>query len=110
MSDEIIIEGDQAPAPAPVVVTVVTPESNDGSSEADLAELIELRAYKARIEEERLAELEAAAAAALVTAEIAVDLALSEPVEPEVIAEPEVTLEPKPDVAPTNTHAWFKEF
>ena len=103
MTEEIIIEGDEAPAPAPVIVTVITPESDSGSSDADLAELEELRAFKAKVDEERMAEAERVAAEALATAALAAELATMEPEEPEVIEEP------KPDVAPDKSHPWFKQ-
>jgi len=111
MADEVIIEGDQPPAPAPVVVTVVTPEGDSGPDESTLAELEELRAFKAKVDEERMAKAEADVAAALVLAEMALEESQEEP-EDEIIVpveEPETHEEPKEDVPPTKSHPWFKK-
>ena len=113
MPDEVIIEGDQPPAAAPVVVTVVTPESDSGPDADTLAELEELRTFKAKVEEDRLAEAERVAQEAARTANLALEIALENPVEEEIIEAPEENEsheEPKEDVPPVKSHAWFKEF
>jgi len=110
MTEEVVIkvEGEQTPAApaAPVVVVVDTPALVENDlSEADAIELAELRREK----QERL---EADAAAALMTANLALEIASQEE-EEEVIVPPveeESKEEEKPDTPPDRTHAFFREF
>ena len=105
---DIVIEGDETPAAAPVVVTVVTPTpESTGLSDVETAELIELRKFKADAEAERLAKVEGEAAAAFALANLALEV---EPEEQEVV-EPEPEEPAKStaeDVAPDKSHPWFK--
>lgn len=94
-------------APAPVVI--VAPGFAD-SFPVEFSELVQLRAEKAEREEQRLADIEADAAAALAIAE----LVASEPVEVEesVIVEEEPIEEtpPQADSEPDNSHPFFKKW
>lgn len=110
MSEEIVIHVEaelpeviEAPEPVVILAPQTSPEV--------LLELEELRAFKAEQEEQRLADIEADAAAALAIAE----LIASEPevVEEPVFVEEEEPLEdmpPQADSEPDNSHAWFKEW
>ena len=91
----------------PVAPTVIVVESGESETmgEAELAELIELREYKAKVEEERLARIESDAATALILSQIAVETPPVEPVEVEPIV-----VEETPDNAPKNDHPFFRQW
>ena len=110
MPDEVIIEGDSAPAAAPVVVTVITPVADAGDNNE--AELIELRAFKDQVIQDRLAQAEQETAEAKRIADLALEISLIPDEEP-VIAPPteeEPDKSVHEDVAPDKSHLWFKEF
>jgi len=107
---DIVIEGDETPAAAPVVVTVVTPTpESTGLSDVETAELIELRKFKADAEAERLAKAEGDAAAALALAELSLETPDEIDEEPIVVPEPDPAKPTEEDVAPDKSHPWFKK-
>ena len=111
MTDEIVIklEVEETPAVAAPVVVVIpdTPAPAESAlSEADAIELAELRREK----QERL---EVDTAAALMAANLALEIVSQEEEEEEVIVpsvEEESKEEEKPDTPPDRTHAFFREF
>jgi hypothetical protein len=115
---EVIIPETENEA-APVEI-IETPSEMSGP---DLAELVELRAFKADVEAERIAEAERVAENARLTAEAALNVAIenaeqiqeaTEEIEEAPIEEIEIEsghdLPPEPDKAPGNTHSWFKNW
>lgn len=112
--DEITVEvtvPDPTPDPGPETPDVVVVEADGHNiSDAEYAEFVSLREEKIARENAEAEETRRIAEEAAAVAEIALDVALTEP-EPEpevVVVESEPDVEPEEDTEPQREHWWYR--